>query len=79
MIGIHHTKWSAAKLAYTAEQRSRIMHMIRFTNNRESEALAGVSLHYPEVRQQIRDWYRQRWNYLLWEYERVLPHVDELP
>lgn len=72
-------KWSAAKLAYTEAQRSKIMECIRHLNRREAEILRRVELELPEVRQQIRRWYRERWEYLLQEYEKVLPHVDELP
>lgn len=72
-------KWSAAKLAYTEVQRSMIMRCIHALNRREGEILRRVELELPEVRQQIRRWYRERWEYLLQEYEKVLPHVDELP
>lgn len=72
-------KWSAVKLAYTAEQRFKIMDAIQRNNRDQTAALGRVSLLYPAVRQNIRDWYRERWEYLLAEYEKVLPHVDELP
>lgn len=73
------TKWSVAKLAYTAQQRNKIMESIRSHNQREKLALEAVPLDYPWVRAQIRDWFFIRWRDMLSEYERVLPHVDELP
>ena len=72
-------RWSAAKLAYTDAQRSKIMASIHHHNRRESHALNQVSLEYPAVRRATRAWYRERWLYLAGEYERVLPHVYELP
>jgi hypothetical protein len=72
-------KWSVAKLAYTALQRSDIMKCIQRLNGRESAALQRVDLKHVQVRKQIRAWFYDRWSYLLEEYEKVLPHVDELP
>lgn len=79
-------KWSAARLAYTAEQRKMIMACIQRHNWREKFALeravidcGGRTLPRPHLREQIRAWYRERWSYLLREYEKILPHVDELP
>jgi len=66
-------------MAYSAEQRSLIMKCIQRNNHLESRALEVVSLDYPEVRAQIRAWFYERWLYLLKEYERVLPHIEEIP
>jgi hypothetical protein len=76
-------KWSPDRLAYTADQRQKIMACIQRLNTQESRALdraffmSGAPRTY--LRQQIRAWYRERWTYLIGEYEKILPHVEELP
>lgn len=79
-------KWSALKLAYTREQRRAIMACIQRLNGQEKKAIkravimqGTVVLPRPHLRQQIRAWYHKHWEYLLGEYEKVLPHVSELP
>lgn len=79
-------KWSAARLAYTVEQRRSIMACIQRLNARQGRAVPHLSygtsserIYDPKVRDQIRAWYYERWLYLIREYEKVLPHVDELP
>jgi hypothetical protein len=79
--------WSDAKLKHTEEVRRKIMACIQRLNARETKALARAVLRHgnrgpiprPYLRQQIRAWYNARWEYLLREYEAILPHVDELP
>lgn len=77
--------WSAARLKHTAEQRKKIMQCIHRHNVREQYAHRAVldtgnyKLPRPYLREQIRQWYRERWNYLIREYEAILPHVNELP
>lgn len=73
-------------MAYTAEQRRQIMACIHRLNRREGEAIdaavmkqGGQTLPLPYVRQQLRTWFRARWSYLIAEYEKVLPSVDEMP
>lgn len=73
-------------MAYTGAQRSQIMACIQRLNVREDEALAKAVLRdghrllpRPYVRQQLRRWFRQRWEYLVSEYEKVLPHIEEIP
>jgi hypothetical protein len=79
-------KWSALKLAHTKEQRARIMACIQRLNVQEGKAIERAVLRIgegilprPHLRAQIRAWYYKRWLYLLGEYEKVLPHVSELP
>lgn len=79
-------KWSAARLAYTEAQRRQIMACIQRLNARESAALKAAQfpcgsrlLPRPYVRQQLRAWFYERWLYLINEYEKVLPHVENLP
>jgi hypothetical protein len=72
-------KWSGEKLAYTHAERERIMACIQRLNVREGKELKRVSLHNYTGRAQLRDWFYERWRYLLAEYEKVLPHVEELP
>lgn len=79
-------KWSDAKLKHTSEQRKKIMACIQRLNTREGKAIeravmrqGGGTLPRPYLRSQIRYWYRQRWSYLISEYEAILPHVEELP
>lgn len=79
-------KWSALKLEETRLQRARIMAYIRRNDERERFSLeravmeqGGRMLPRPHLRDQIRRWYRLRWEYLMSEYEKALPHVDELP
>lgn len=79
-------KWSEDKLKHTAAVRCQIMACIQRLNARESKAIeravvrqGGSLLPRPHLRSQIRAWYYQRWDYLLREYEAILPHVDNLP
>ena len=72
-------KWDAARLAYTAEQRTQIMKCIQRLNTHESHALGRIAWDKPAVRAAVRDWFYAHWRYLVKEYETVLPHVDELP
>lgn len=79
-------KWDEARLAHTAGVRRQIMACIQRQNGREAKALERAVLQQgtsplprPHLRRQIREWYRERWLYLLGEYEKVLPHVSELP
>lgn len=76
-------KWSAARLAYTAEQRHKIMACIHRLNSREQRAIGAATmpggLPRPHLRAELRAWFRLRWSYLIAEYEKVLPHVEELP
>lgn len=79
-------KWSEAKLAYTAAERAKIMACIQRLNAREAKMLEVCVLRTthgdlprPHQRAQIREWYHQRWSYLLGEYEKILPHVSNLP
>lgn len=79
-------KWSEAKLAYTGMQRRQIMNCIHRLNAREQKAIeratmvcGGQILPRPHLRSELRAWFRQRWSYLMAEYEKVLPHVEELP
>lgn len=79
-------KWSAERLAYTEVQRRKIMDCIHRHNRRESKAIERAvvecgsrTLPAPHLREQIRAWYRERWSYLIREYEKILPRVDELP
>lgn len=62
------------------------MACIHRLNAREQRALDAAVLHQgsmtlprPHVRSQLRAWFRLRWSYLISEYEKVLPHVEELP
>lgn len=79
-------KWSETKMAYTADQRRKIMACIHRLNSREGKAIeravmdcGGSTLPRPHLRVELRAWFRQRWSYLIAEYEKVLPHVEELP
>lgn len=82
-----HSKRSEAKLAYTAQQRRLIMQCIHRLNAREGRAIdravmkmwSGHTVPRPHLRSQIRAWFRLRWSYLIAEYEKVLPHIEELP
>lgn len=84
--------WTAARLKHSAEQRMKIMACIQRLNNREAKAIDRAvmrtvsrdgtiqyTLPRPHLREQIRAWYRERWEYLVREYEAILPHVTELP
>lgn len=78
--------WSAARLAYTAVQRRAIMQCIQRLNAREQVAIeravmwSGIQkLPRPHLRAELRVWFRLRWSYLIAEYEKVLPHVENLP
>lgn len=78
--------WSAARLAYTAVQRRAIMQCIHRLNAREEAAIdravlwsGGQKLPRPHLRSELRTWFRLRWSYLIAEYEKVLPHVENLP
>lgn len=69
--------------AYTSAQREKIMACIQRLNVREDEALAVAvlrdghrTLPRPYVRQQLRSWFRQRWEYLISEYEKS---IEETP
>lgn len=79
-------KWSALKLAHTKVQRAQIMACIQRLNCQEQRAIDRATLAIgdailprPNLRKQIREWYRKHWLYLLGEYEKILPHVSELP
>lgn len=78
-------KWTKVKLAHTREQRERIMACIRRLNSREARAIDAAvlwqgsgKLPRPHLRAELRQWFRLRWVYLLSEYEKILPHVEEL-
>jgi len=73
--------WDSARMAYSALQRRQIMDCIQRLNAREAKVLGRVVMHLTgsNLRQEISAWYRLRWSYLLGEYEKVLPHVTELP
>lgn len=72
-------KWSAVRLAYSADQRRNILACIKRLNGFETDALRRIPLQNDDVRRAVRCWYRERWSYLLREYEKVLPRVEELP
>jgi hypothetical protein len=79
-------KWTADKLKHTEQVRGQIMACIHRLNAKEAKSIyravtrqGGSTLPRPYLRQQIRYWYRQRWDYLISEYEAILPHVEELP
>lgn len=62
------------------------MACIQRLNDKEYKAIERAVLRQhnwtlprPHLRFEIREWYRARWNYLLSEYEAILPHVEELP
>ena len=65
------------KWAYTLAERRKIMDCIQRLNAQEAKALDGAmfkadwSIHPPYVREQLRGWFRQRWTYLINEYERL--------
>lgn len=79
------TMFDTSKLVHDKETREKIMACIQRNNARESTAIANavvvmknrqlLPLHH--VRRAIRRWYRERWEYLLEEYEKVMP--GELP
>lgn len=78
--------WDEQRLRHTAAVRKDIMACIQRLNTREHLAISravmkqgGTALPRPNLRAQIREWYRERWTYLLSEYEAILPHVNELP
>lgn len=77
-------KWSEERLASTAEQRSQIIECLKRLKIRENRALdnallwqGGCVVARP-FHPHLRAWFHLRWEYLIAEYEKVLPHVEEL-
>lgn len=59
--------------AYGAADRQQIMLCIKRLNVEEGNTMVRISFDDPAVRRAVRQWYYDRWLYLLEEYEKVLP------
>lgn len=54
------------------------MSCIHRLNAREGKALDGATMSFhklpiPSVRKKLRAWFRQRWDYLIQEHEKLVP------
>jgi hypothetical protein len=59
------------RLAYLASEQRSIMDCLQRLNAEEGKTLARIPWTNPQVRKAVRMWYRERWMYLVGEYESV--------